>query len=132
MPRVQLTLFDVMVMVVFAAVVSALYAYLEHAPAPPANHVHHAAIAVYVAVLCMSALAARTARLEWRPFWTGVALFGIVYLIVGLKLAWGTIDFLESASLVFRCKIALPLGILCGMATQWLAVSPVSKDESAR
>ena len=35
-------------------------------------------------------------------------------------MGWGVIDFQESRYLLFRCRIALPLGILCGMAVQWL------------
>ena len=61
MPRVQVKLLDIMVMVVFAAIIFTLYAYLDGTRVAP-NRVHEAAIAVYVALLCVSAVAARAGR----------------------------------------------------------------------
>jgi hypothetical protein len=119
MPRVQVRLFDLMIVVVFAVISFALYAYIDRMRIAP-NRVHEPAVAIYVATLCVSALAAKAGRPRWRPFWSGLVLFGGVYLAVGMKMGWGEINSIESVSLLFRCKIALPLGILCGMATQWL------------
>jgi hypothetical protein len=126
--RVQIRLLDVMAIVGFAAIIFGLYAYIDRTPVP-ANHVHESAIAIYIAVLCSSALAARAGRLRWRPFWSGLALFGGVYLAIGLKMGWGVSNHIDSASVVFRCQIALPLGLLCGMAAQWLMMPPSSAAE---
>ena len=61
MPRVQVKLLDIMVMVVFAAIIFALYSYVAGMRVAP-NRVHEAAIAVYVALLSVSAVAARAGR----------------------------------------------------------------------
>jgi hypothetical protein len=119
MPRVQVRLFDIMAFVAFAAIIFSLITFLGRTPFA-SNRVHETPLAIYVAVLCTSALAARLGRRRWRPFWSGLALFGGVYLVVGLKMGWGVSNRQESASLLFCCQSAFPLGLLCGMATQWL------------
>ena len=128
MSRVQIRLLDVMAIVGFAAIIFGLYAYIDRTQVPR-NRVHEPAIAIYIAVLCSSALAAKAGRPRWRPFWIGFALFGGVYLAIGLKLGWGVTVFLESESVLFRCQIALPLGVLCGVAAQWLMMPPSSAVE---
>jgi hypothetical protein len=128
MARFRIRLLDVMALIGFAAMVFALKAYLDRAVAP--NRVHEAPLAIYVAVLCTAALAARAGRPRWRPFWSGLALFGGVYLVSGLQMGWSVSNYQDSRSLLFRCQIALPLGLLCGIATQWLVVPFPSTTET--
>src|SRR5262249_46767579 len=122
-----LSLLDVMAIVVSAAAILALITYLVR-PLQP-ERVHEAALAIYLAVLCTAALAARAGRPRWRPFWSGLALFAGMYLVTGLKMGWGVRNHEDSESLLFRCQIALLLGLLCGMATQWLVRPGPSTDE---
>jgi hypothetical protein len=127
-PRFRLRLLDVMAMVFFAAIVLALYVFCDSTVRPGIN-LHEPAFAIYVAVLSAAAIAARAGRKRWRPFWSGVVVFGGLYLVTGLHLGWGVGDYQASASLLFRCQIALPLGILCGMAAQWLMAPTSSTTE---
>jgi hypothetical protein len=126
--RFRLRLRDAMAMVFFAAIALALYVFCD-SPARPGYTFHEPAFAIYVAVLSTAAIAAKVGRKRRRPFWSGVTIFGGLYLVTGLHLGWGVNDYQSSASLLFRCQIALPLGILCGMAAQWFVIPSSSTTE---
>jgi hypothetical protein len=119
MQRFQVRVLEAMAIVVLAAITFAFYAYRDR-PLLAMERAHEAALAVFVVALFVSALATRAGRRRWRPFWCGLALFACIYLAIGLKMGWGVSNHEQSASLLFRWRIALPLGLLCGMATQWL------------
>jgi len=61
MPRVQVKLVDIMVVVVFGAIIFALLAYTDRMAVAP-NRVHESAIAIYLVLLCVTALAAKAGR----------------------------------------------------------------------
>ncbi len=127
MPRFRFRILDVMAVIVFAAVILGFKTYLDRESFGPGS-AHEPALAVYVALLCTALVGVRSGRARWRPFWGGVAFFGVVYLVVGLHMGWGVTGYAESESLRRRCELALPLAILCRMAAQWLVISRADSD----
>jgi hypothetical protein len=68
---------------------------------------------VYLAGLTIATNGALTTR---NAFWRGVAAYGWLYLVFGLRLG-----FVEPDQRRKLCQVALPMGLICGLCFWWFA-----------
>ncbi len=80
------------------------------------------AVAVYLSVLTFATLLWRYGPEAIRPFCLGVAAYGWVFLAFGVHFMLGDWSNGSNSGLARRCLIALPLGLMVGIASQWLVV----------
>ena len=81
---------------------------------------HQLVFAVYLVLLTTATLAARFSTTPARQFWLGYALFGWVYLALGLHAGFGVSDIATADRLVTNSIMGVGLGMLCGLAAHML------------
>jgi hypothetical protein len=111
MSRSRWTIADLLLLVVFAAVVLVGYrAFAGYQVVP---------FALYVAALTTATLGARLARPGWRVACLGYSAFGWVYLVVVLHGGFGFSSGSLATYLRELAEIGAMLGVLCAIAAHW-------------